>query len=156
MQLAKATATATRSQQRATLLIFLPVGIAQAAWAPLVPLTVAVLSFTLIAVSLANLVLLLQHGGGGRRQPGHECIVRQHARYAVILIGPAWIGCVVHAHGFAMPFGGVALLLLLVFAFAVGRPARAQRVKRKTTPADRRTSCCWFAGLSALFGSCMY
>ena len=34
--------------------------------------------------------------------------------YAGILIGPAWIGFVVHAHGFAMAFGRVALPLLLV------------------------------------------
>lgn len=77
--------------------------------------TVAVLGFTLIGLSLANLVpLFFSMAAEARGNLGMNVSFVSTLGYAGILIGPAWIGFVVHAKGFAMAFGGVALLLLLV------------------------------------------
>jgi MFS family permease len=87
--------------------------------------TVAVLGFTLIGVSLANLVPLffsMAAEAGGNL--GLNVSFVSTLGYAGILIGPAWIGFVVHAKGFAVAFGGVALLLVLVAGLSV--PAARQ------------------------------
>ena len=88
--------------------------------------TVAVLSFTLIGVSLANLVpLFFSMAAEAAGNLGMNVSFVSTLGYAGILIGPAWIGFVVHAKGFGMAFGGVALLLVLVAGLSIPAAKRA-------------------------------
>jgi MFS family permease len=90
---------------------------------------IAVAGFALIGVGIANLVpLFFSMAVEGEGNLGVNVAFVTTLGYAGILIGPAWIGFVVHAKGFVVAFSGVALLLLLVSVlsvFAVKRPAAA-------------------------------
>jgi MFS family permease len=90
---------------------------------------IAVAGLALIGVGIANLVpLFFSMAAEGRGNLGVNVSFVTTLGYAGILIGPAWIGFVVHAKGFVVAFSGVALLLLVVSllsAFAVRRPLSA-------------------------------
>jgi MFS family permease len=89
----------------------------------------AVVGFVLIGVGIANLVpLFFSMAAESAGNLGMNVSFVTTLGYAGILIGPAWIGFVVHARGFVVAFSGVALLLLLVSLlslFAVRRPLTA-------------------------------
>jgi MFS family permease len=81
---------------------------------------IAVAGFALIGVGIANLVPLffsMAAESGGNL--GLNVSFVTTLGYAGILIGPAWIGFVVHARGFVVAFSGVALLLLVVSLLSI-------------------------------------
>jgi MFS family permease len=89
----------------------------------------AVAGFALIGVGIANLVpLYFSMAAESEGNLGMNVSFVTTFGYAGILIGPAWIGFVVHARGFVVAFSGVALLLVVVSLlslFAAKRPLTA-------------------------------
>jgi MFS family permease len=90
---------------------------------------VAVAGFALIGIGIANLVpLFFSMAAEGEGNLGVNVAFVTTLGYAGILLGPAWIGFVVHSRGFVVAFSEVALLLVavsLLSVFAVRRRASA-------------------------------